>query len=153
MKHSYYLSTYLFINELAFLTDIDLRHDMNVSLWKKTGDKIDLLRYWELERVTGLKQHRKAFYDVNQAKMFINELLKEFDLTLNDIEEVWGTPELSTGNDLDFMEQFPEYCHHSMGHMFGSVLMDSEIFFNEKIVSIVVDGAPDNVIELLENMF
>ena len=56
MNNGYYLSTYLHINEVAHLTGMRIRHDQNVSLWHKNGDKIDLVHYWELERITGLKK-------------------------------------------------------------------------------------------------
>jgi len=147
MKNGFYLATYLFINDLAYLSEIELRHDMNMSLWEKDGDKIQLVRYWEMERVTGLKQHRKAFYNVDHAKNIINRLLSELDLNLDDMIEVWGTPQLDTSNDYHSLEFYNEFCYHSICHMFSSMLMDTDIFYNEKILSMAVDGVPDNVLD------
>jgi len=44
MKDGFYLSTYLFINDLAYLTRIELRHDMNLSLWEKNDNNVKLVR-------------------------------------------------------------------------------------------------------------
>lgn len=114
MKDGYYLSTYLFINQLAYLADIDLRHDMNLSLWKKEKENITLLRYWELERFTGLKQHRRAFYDTRHAKLVINELLKPLGLSLDDMVEVWGTPQLQTNNTYHSINDYRDFSYHSV---------------------------------------
>jgi len=148
MKNGYYLSTYLFINELACLTDIELRHDMNISVWKKDGTKIQLVRYWELERVTGLKQHRKAFYNVEHARRIIEELLGELELSLDDMIQVWGTPELDTCNDYHSIEEHKEFCYHSICHLYSSLLMHTEIFLKDNILAFAVDGIPDNVVDL-----
>ena len=152
MKDGFYLATYFYINELAYITDIELRHDMNMSLWEKKGNVVKLLRYWELERVTGLKQHRKAFYDVNHAKTVINKLLAEFNLSIDDMNEIWGTPQLDTSKDYHSLDDYNKYCYHSICHLFSSLLMDTELFHKENILSLEVDGAPDNVIDLdIEN--
>lgn len=148
MKDGYYLATYFFINDLAYLTGIELRHDMNMSLWKKDGNKIKLIRYWELERVTGFKQHRKAFYSVEHAKYIINQLLSEFHLSMDDMIEVWGTPQLDTCNDYHSLEDYNEFCYHSICHLFSSMFLDSTIFYQEKILSLAVDGVPDNVLDM-----
>lgn len=68
MNNGYYLSTYLHINEVAHLTGMRIRHDQNVSLWHKNGDKIDLVHYWELERITGLKKNNRSLFTVEQAR-------------------------------------------------------------------------------------
>lgn len=154
MKDGFYLSTYLYINDLAYLTEIELRHDMNVSLWKKSGNNIELVKYWELERVTGLKQHKRAFYDKEHANSVINQLLSEFHLTINDMNEVWGTPELDTNSDYNSLVDYNQYCYHSVCHLFSSLLMDTDIFYNENILSLAVDGAPDNLLDQhIENKF
>lgn len=148
MKDGFYLSTYLFINDLAYLTNVELRHDMNLSLWYKSGNDIKLIKYWELERVTGLKQHRKAFYNVEQAKEIINQLLLEFNLNIDDINDIWGTPQIDTCNDFTSLNEYSEYCYHSICHLFSSLLADTEKFNNNNILSLAVDGVPDNVIDL-----
>lgn len=152
MKDGFYLSTYFYINELAYITDIELRHDMNMSLWEKKGNVVKLLRYWELERVTGLKQHRKAFFDTEHAKIVINKLLAEFNLSINDMNEIWGTPQLDTCDDYHSLDDYNQYCYHSICHLFSSLLMDTDVFHKENVLSLEVDGAPDNVLDLeIEN--
>lgn len=37
MKDGYYLSAYIDINTQAHILDLEIRHDQNVSLWKKEG--------------------------------------------------------------------------------------------------------------------
>lgn len=49
-------------------------------------------RYWELERLTGRKEYRGAFRDVEQALCFLNTLLDEFGLTTDDKIAAEGTP-------------------------------------------------------------
>lgn len=148
MKDGYYLSTYLFINSLAYLTKKESRHDQSISLWKKEGADIKLIHYWELERVTGLKQHRRAFYSMEQAKEVINKLLETYNLSINDMVEIWGTPELDTSNDYHSVEENKALCYHSVCHLFSSLLMDTKLYQNENIIGLAVDGAPDNIIDL-----
>ena len=142
------MSTYFFINKLAHITNTELRHDMNMSLWQLDGNKVELVKYWELERVTGIKQHNRAFFDENHAKEVIEQLLGELDLSLDDMNEIWGTPEIATVNDYHSLDQYKEYCYHSICHLFSSLLMDTQKFNSEEIISLAVDGAPDNVIDL-----
>ena len=46
MKDGYYLSTYLHIDPLANTLKFRIRHDQNMSLWKKEGEQIKLIHYW-----------------------------------------------------------------------------------------------------------
>ena len=154
MKNGYYLSTYFFINKLAHITNTELRHDMNMSLWHLEDNKVELVKYWELERVTGIKQHNRAFFDENHAKKVIEQLLGEMNLSLDDINEIWGTPEIDTVHDYHSLNQYKDYCYHSICHLFSSLLMDTKKFNSEEIISLAVDGAPDNVIDLdIENKY
>lgn len=152
MKNGYYLSTYLYINQLAYLTKKELRHDQSVALWKKENEKIELVHYWELERVTGLKQHRRAFYDVQQAKTLINHLLEEYNLIMDDMVEVWGTPELDTVCDYHSIQDYNNLCYHSLCHLYSSMLMDTDIYYHDNMLSFAIDGAPDNLVDVdIEN--
>lgn len=148
MKDGYYLSTYLYINPLAFLCKGELRHDQNISLWKKASNKVELVHYWELERVTGLKQHGRAFYDKEQAVRLINYLLGRYNLSMDDMVEVWGTPELDTVTDYHCINDFRNFCYHNICHLFSSLLMDTELFRKENILCLAVDGAPDNLVDV-----
>lgn len=147
MKNGYYLSTYICINKLGYLENIEIRHDQNLSLWKKHEDKIELIHYWELERITGEKQHNIPFYDVNQARKLLNKLLAEYSLTLDDIEEIWGTPELDNVKDYHSLNDYNEISYHSICHLFSSLLSNTNTFKRNNILSFAVDGAPDNIVD------
>lgn len=147
MDNGYYLSTYLNIDELAHLMNINLRHDQNVSLWKKENNNIKLIHYWELERITGKKGHKKSFYSKEQAMEFINVLLEEYNLTIDDMKEVWGTPQLQTCDDYHSLDEYKDLSYHSISHLFSSILLDTDLFYTEDIIGLAVDGAPDIVMD------
>lgn len=147
MKDGYYLSSYLVINKLAYLTNNYIRHDMNLALWQKKHEKIRLVHYWELERLTGLKTHDKAFFDLEHARSTINQLLEEYKLSIDDIQEIWGTPELCECKEYNNMDKYGELCYHSISHLFSALLLDTDIFFNEDMVAFAVDGGPDNLVD------
>lgn len=154
MRDRYYLSVYLYINKLAYLTKKELRHDQSIALWKEEEDKISLVHYWELERITGLKQHRRAFYDVNQAREIIEMLLSEYNLSICDMEEIWGTPELDSSNNYHSIRAFPTFCYHNICHLYSSMLSNTDLFNHKKILSLAVDGVPDNLIDIdIENKY
>ncbi|WP_180009643.1 hypothetical protein [Acinetobacter sp. YH16057] len=88
MEKGYYLFAYVEINKYANFYKTDTkRHDQNISLWEYDGGKLSLLRYWELERLSRIKHHNKAFYSETQFKNIVNVLLSEFNLQLSDIKE------------------------------------------------------------------
>jgi len=147
MKDGYYLSVYTYINELVHLTRINLRHDQNMALWHKSGDSIKLVHYWEFERISGLKHHSLSFYNREQAVVVINKLLGEYNLSFLDMVEVWGTPGLSTTDDYHSLTDYPQYPYHVMAHLASCALLDSDIFYNNTILGLAVDGGPDNVID------
>ncbi|MFB7120701.1 carbamoyltransferase C-terminal domain-containing protein [Bacillus thuringiensis] len=147
MKDGYYLSTYLHVGDIHHLLKINARHDHNMSLWYKNKDNIELVHYWELERLTGLKAHDLSFYDISQAQGVINKLLSEYNLSLEDINEVWGTPGLDTVNDYDSTKVYTELSYHSIAHVFSAVMMDTTKFYNENIICLAVDGEPDGVVD------
>ena len=59
MKNGYYLSAYVHIDTLAYLEKIQIRHDQNIALWTIKDEEIELVHYWELERLTGAKRHNQ----------------------------------------------------------------------------------------------
>lgn len=148
MKDGYYLSTYLHINEMAYIEDIFYRHDQNFSLWRKTGEKIELIHYWELERLTGMKKHWRSFYSIEHARTVINELLAEYGITIDDCVEVWGTPLLQTTDQYHALEDYPKLEYHGINHLFSALLSDTDLFHNEVIISLELDGGPDKVLEM-----
>lgn len=147
MKDGFYLSTYLHIDEIAHLNDLRVRHDQNISLWQKRGDNIKLVHYWELERITGLKRHNKSFYSVQQARDIINQLLKPYHLSLDDMIEIWGTPQLHNCDDYHSVYEYTDLSYHSIAHLFSAIMMDTGIFQHENIIGLAVDGGPDRVID------
>ena len=147
MEDGYYLSVYTHYGELAHLYDIGLRHDHNMSLWRKDGQSIQLVHYWEFERLSGLKGHEKSFYDLDHAKSAIARMLAPVGLSLDDLKAIWGTPGLSTTDDHDWEEDHPGFAYHSLSHLYSCLLLDSEVFHEEKIVAFAVDAAPDKVID------
>ncbi|MCU0289186.1 MAG: carbamoyltransferase [Acidobacteria bacterium] len=147
MKNGYYLSLYAHIDELVHLTQINLRHDQNMALWHKSGDDIELVHYWEFERVSGLKHHALSFYNREQAIEVINKLLAEYNLSFSDMLEVWGTPGLSTSDDYHSLDDYPEFPYHIMAHLASSVFLDTDILYNNTILALAMDAGPDNVVD------
>ncbi len=80
---------------MAYVYDVDTqRHDQNISLWYYSNGTLLLIRYWELERITRIKHHNKAFRSKEHAIEFINLLLKEVGLSIENIVGIIGCPEL-----------------------------------------------------------
>lgn len=142
MKNGYYLFAYIEINQIANFYHIDTkRHDQNISLWKYTDGTLALVRYWEIERLSRIKHHNKAFFSEKQALKFIDELLKEFDLTRDNIVEIVGI------NSIDACYKNEDYNYHSLCHLFSCLLMDSEKFNNSDVLAFSVDLDSDYIIE------
>lgn len=147
MENGYYLSAYLSVNELGNLYDYFYRHDQSIALWKHNDGNVELVRYWELERKTGLKGHSKSFFDADEALEAVSACLKECNLKLSDIKAIWGTPELDK-SFLDFWDINPSIADHAVNHLFSALLSDTEVFKNETVISLAYDGGPDRVIDL-----
>lgn len=147
MEDGFYLSTYLHIDEISHIMKFHIRHDENITLWEKDGNHIRLVHVWELERVSGLKKCNRSFYDLEQTKNYINNLLTEYELTLDDMKEVIGTPQLDTCNNYHSLKEYPDISYHSIAHLFSSMLMDTDIFRKENILALAVDGGPDTVVD------
>lgn len=148
MKDGYYLAAYIEINKLCNVYEVSQRHDQNISLWKKDGENIQLIHYWELERLTGIKKHSLAFYDVEQAISLINQLLSIYDLTIENMNDIWGTPELQKNNEYYLRKgEVSKHAYHSICHLFSAIMMDTQKFFNGNIIGMSVDLGSDNIIE------
>ena len=132
MENGYDLSTYIHIDPLYNSLKISKRHDQNISLWLKNGDDIELVHYWELERIFGDKQHSIAFASENDAISFINECLKEYNIDFYNLKGIWGNNLLSKYSKEE--EVYPintqNISFHSMYHIFSSLLSDTEKFYN-----------------------
>ena len=143
MKDGYYLSAYLVVEPDSQINRV-WRHDHNFALWKKEGKRVELLEYYELERYTGLKHHNADFASVDDAKAFINSLLADRGLSMNDINEIWGTPPLQPEAEIP---AHLRYSYHALCHLYSSLLMDTELFKTQKILGFAVDGSPDYYID------
>lgn len=143
MRDGYYLSTYINIDEYCHVFDIQDRHDFNISLYLKENDNVKLVHYWELERISGVKQHHYSFLNTEEAVEFINQLLSAYDLTIADMVEIWGTPKISNVDDYHPVPEQPDYAYHGMWHLFSGILLNTDIFHNEQILAFAVDGGPE----------
>lgn len=144
MNDGYYLSAYISIDKIGNLYSIlSNRHDMAIALWQKDGQNVELKRYWELERLSRIKHHGVPFYTEDDAKNEIERLLKEEDLSLSDIEAIWGVPKLSISSTATN----EKYYLHSISHLFSSLLIDTDIFYNETILGLALDLRSDNETE------
>ena len=146
LKNGYYLAVYSEIDPILCVMQFSLRHDHNISLFRVNENDVELIHHWEFERMSGLKHHRVAFYDKKDAVEYINGLLAEYDLTISDMQEIIGIPQLSSCDDYHSLEEAPDISYHSVCHLFSSMLIDSDIFQNETIISLSFDGGPDILI-------
>lgn len=146
MKDGYYLSTYISVDKDGNIYDFFAnRHDFNIALWKKDKKKVELVKYWELERQTRLKHHMLPFFDSRQVDECIGVLLKREGLTLADINGIWGSPHYDRSEDAGVL--VPNFYSHSIAHLFSSLLMDTDIFYNETILGMALDLRADNETE------
>jgi carbamoyltransferase len=151
MRNGFYLSTYLSPPGISQLLNIEPRHDNNLSLWRLNGKDLELVRHWELERLSGIKQHGGAFRDVSDARSFIGSLLQEEGVNWPAIQASWGTPALDFG--CAYGSPDPELPTHGVAHAFSSLLLDSEIFHSERILCFAPDGGPDHVLGRTANWY
>ncbi len=141
---SFLLSAYLSPpKERAFTTH---RHDQCVALWQRGDDGIRLIRYWELERLTGQKHHEMPLYEHHGPDDVIDRLLETEGIKRAKVERIWGTPGV-TG-----FEAIPEFDRrdlplHSLSHLFSGLGMDSDAFRDSGIVALALDGGPDYTLE------
>ncbi|MEU3063389.1 carbamoyltransferase C-terminal domain-containing protein [Streptomyces subrutilus] len=142
---SYILSTYLTPpGERAVISP---RHDHNVSLWRRTPDRVELVRHWELERISGQKHHSWPLYTPERTEAFLTTLLAAEGLTLDDITVSWGTPGLPAHAPLPMPAGAEGLPVHSLAHLFSGIMMDTRLFKDENIIAMAVDAAPDLVLE------
>ena len=157
MKDGYYLSCYINIGEIPNLTNMLIRHDQNISLFLKKGKSITLIHYWEIERISGFKQHQIAFYNFDEAVSFINSLLSIYNLCIDDINEIWGLQYFQQNNSsFEISKEIDDYALHSIFHLYSGIFSDSFIYKNNSILGLAVDGGPDGILDngyLKKNQF
>jgi carbamoyltransferase len=137
----YFLSCYLSPpGDFAILAP---RHDQCVALWRRSGRRVELVRMWEVERVSGQKHHAWPLFTTARCSAFLNGLLADENLSLNDMKAVWGTPGVPGNRDLKLPAGTEKFPVHSLAHLFSGLLLDTKLFKNETIIGLAVDGAPD----------
>ncbi|MEU6191414.1 carbamoyltransferase C-terminal domain-containing protein [Nocardia sp. NPDC047038] len=141
-----YLSTFFDIGALKNLLDIRLRHDHGAALWELDDGTLRLRRYWEFERISGIKQHSRALYDQNQARRLLLYLLAEEGADLRDVVEIWGTPGIETNTD--YQRTFGgAYAFHGMAHLMTALFCQNRAPFTEPVVAMSLDAGPDCLFE------
>ena len=146
MKEGYYISAFVCVNELQNIMDIKLRHDQTIALWKYENNRIELVRYWELERISGIKMHPKAFYNKVAFFELLEDLLKEEGLKVSDIVSIWGTPEIESNTQYrDWIDK--RFAFHSIAHLLTAICFDNDYPFDSTIFAMALDAGPDSKFE------
>lgn len=141
---AYILSTYLSPpGRRAFTAR---RHDQNAALWLRTPERITLVRYWELERLTGRKHHEMPLSLDGAGQELIDRLIAQEGLKRADLDAVWGTPGLDAGEPLPRLSH-PGLPVHSVAHLFSGLCLDWDRFHDSAIIGLALDGGPDFTLE------
>src|ERR1041385_8947662 len=147
MRDGYYLSTYLSPPGLSRIVRVWPRHDTNVSLWEKSGSAVRLLRYWELERLTGQKYEGTAVLEAAQGRALIDGLLRPEGLAFDDMVEVWGTPGVATVDDYHLVDDIEDVAYHTVADLYSAMLLAADVFTEGQVLGMAVDGGPDPTLE------
>ena len=146
MKSGFYISAFICIDELQNLLDIKLRHDQSIALWEYRDKKLKLIRYWELERISGIKQHPKALFNSKYFMKLLSFLLKDEGLELTDIISIWGIKNLE--EDQNYRMQFgKEFAFHSIAHLLTAIFFNNSNPFSDCILAMALDSGPDSQFE------
>jgi carbamoyltransferase len=137
----YFLSCY--ISPPGAMSVVNFRHDQNIALWRQSGSAVDLVRVWELERLSGQKHHHWPLFTAERIEALLGDLLSGEGLRLSDISASWGTPGFPKAAGLVSPAGSEMFPVHSLAHLFSGLMMDREIFENETIIALAVDGGPD----------
>lgn len=148
MKNGYYLFVYSCVDVLLNYYGMSNRSDHNMALFKLSEENIELIHHWEFERVSGEKHHSTSFENVSVATQFINSCLLRYDLSINDLVAIYGTDGLSKDVVCE-SELFKIYPYHSLCHLMSCLFMNSENFYNKKMIGLALDGGPDLAIDPL----
>lgn len=122
---------------------ICMRHNHCIALWHRTADAIELARYWELERVSGLKHHATPLFGVAALRALLADLLAEEGLALADVDTLWGTPGLEGFEPNPPSVRPANVSLHGLSHLWSSLCVDSELFKEATIVAMAMDAGPD----------
>ncbi|WP_330343199.1 carbamoyltransferase C-terminal domain-containing protein [Streptomyces sp. NBC_00557] len=141
----YFLSAYL--TPPGERSVISPRHDHNVSLWRRTAGRVELVRHWELERISGQKHHAWPLFTPERTRALLDRLLATEGLSTADLSASWGTPGLPAHAPVPVPSGAEDLPVHSLAHLFSGILMDTRVFREENIIGMAVDAAPDLVLE------
>lgn len=137
----YFLSSYISpVNSLSVITP---RHDQNIALWRSCDSRVELVRVWELERISGQKHHFWPLFTVDRYNRVLADLLATEGLSLEDVSMSWGTPGTPHHAEIQLPTGTEDFPVHSLSHLYSGLLLDSEIFRSETIIGLAVDGRPD----------
>lgn len=148
MRAGYYVSAFVCCNELQNLLDIKLRHDQTIALWYFDGNsEAKLVKYWELERISGYKQHAKAFYNKEAFYNLLEHLLAEEELSLKDVNEIWGTKEIETNTRYRDVFDYTGIAYHSIAHLMTAMYYGNKQPLQTDMVLLSLDAGPDSQFE------
>jgi carbamoyltransferase len=140
-RPEYFLSCYL--SPPGEMSVLLLRHDQGIALWRRTDETVELVRLWELERLSGQKHHYWPMFTHDHAEAVLEELLSREGLTLSDLTAVWGAPGLPKSAGIVPPPGSEPFPMHSLAHLFSGLLCDTDAFREATIVGLAVDGGPD----------
>jgi carbamoyltransferase len=137
----HFLSSYL--SPPNSLSVIAPRHDQNIALWRVCDSRVELVRVWELERISGQKHHYWPLFTIDRYNRMLAELLACEGLSLEDVNLSWGTPGLPHHSEIRLPAGSEDFPVHSLSHLYSSLLLDSEVFRSQTIIGMAIDGRPD----------
>jgi carbamoyltransferase len=142
-----HLLLYTHVDARAAAHDVGLRHDHNITTWRKTGRRIDLPRHWEFERFSGLKHHALSFPDAGAAKAFIPDRLGEMGVSFGDVKPAAGTPGLEDPRDVSADLSDADWPCHDLCRLHSSMLLDTDAFARGSKPSRALNCGLDNVLD------
>ena len=149
LKDGYYLFIYSEINDVLNVLGHSLRHDQNMAVFMKKDNDVSLICHLEFERFSGIKHHNVAFYSREETINYLNRILKEYDLKLSDFVGIYGVPGLVENQDLSYSSLYDEkeLSYHAISHLYTSMLLNTDNFYENDMISLAYDGGPDSLID------
>lgn len=145
IKNGYYLTVYCEVDALGNVLKTSVRHDHNIALWKLCDNEVYLLHHIELERISGFKHHRIPFFSMDEFYQFIDKILIPYHITNSDIQGYIGIENIPNSIHIEMDEKF---AYHCLCHLYASMGMESDVFYNENILAFSLDGEPDTIIDI-----
>lgn len=150
VNDGYYLFIYSEIDPVLSVMGLSLRHDHNLAVFLKKEKYVELVCHLELERFSGKKHHNVAFYDKKDAETYLNKLLAPYKLSLRDFVGIYGTPKMDSGPEkltYSSVLDMKQIAYHAVSHLFTSLILDTEKFYNNDIIALAFDGGPDSLLD------